>query len=213
MFKYTRAGINIIIDDIKKLAKIFKYGTLAFSALYYFVAILLKLGNLVVNIILAILFTAYTIFDFVTDKKENKKTRKIVSRSYSWISIALRTFTLVSTLYGMYLGTSSTTPISIILATLMIILWVLEVLFELIAQYVTDKATLIMTGFQKDTEFITKVGNFFKSSENKKELIKDDDENLIILEKQLKKQAEEKKRKEEEEKLKKEEEKNKNKAA
>ena len=65
MFKYTRAGINIIIDDIKKLAKIFKYGTLAFSALYYFVAILLKLGNLVVNIILAILFTAYTIFDFV----------------------------------------------------------------------------------------------------------------------------------------------------
>lgn len=212
MFKYTKAGINIIINDIKNLSKILKYVTLIGTAIYYLIAIILNIGYLAVNIILATLFTAYTIFDFLTDKKKNKKTRKIVGRSYTWISIGLRAFTLCATLYGMYLGTSNTSAISIILTTLIIILWVLEVLFEVIAQYITDKAKLIMTGFQKDTEFITKVKNFFKSGENKAELISDDDENIIILEKQLEKQEEEKIKQKEEEKKRKEEEK-KNKAA
>lgn len=212
MFKYTKAGINIIINDIKNLSKILKYVTLIGTAIYYLIAIILNIGYLAVNIILATLFTAYTIFDFLTDKNKNKKTRKIVGRSYTWISIGLRAFTLCATLYGMYLGTSNTSAISIILTTLIIILWVLEVLFEVIAQYITDKAKLIMTGFQKDTEFITKVKNFFKSGENKAELISDDDENIIILEKQLEKQEEEKIKQKEEEKKRKEEEK-KNKAA
>lgn len=188
MFKYTKAGLNIIIDDIKKLAKIFKYGSLIFSIIYYIVAICLKIGILVVNIIFLLLLISYTIFDLIIDKKkkENKLIIRKISRSYTTIKIILRGFTLLVTLYGMYLGTSNTSPISIILATLMIILWILEVLFEVIARYVTNKKDLIVTAFKKDIDPILKVTNIFKKGENKTERIKEDNELLIILENRIK---------------------------
>ena len=197
LFGHTINALNKTVDDFKKASLAFRIATLLISVGYFIYAIVTETGILWANSLSLAILVAYNVFELVADKLELAKTaKKAVKHAYKWLKIVIKSFTLVVMLYGIYVAAGSVNGIRIILATLMIILWVLEILFEIIAQYVTDKATLIMTGFQKDTEFITKVGNFFKSSDNKKELIKDDDENLIILEKQLKKQAEEKKRKE-----------------
>ena len=58
-----------ILNDFKKLCKIFKYGSLVFTAVYFIVALILQIGNVIANSILATLFVAYTIFDFVASKK------------------------------------------------------------------------------------------------------------------------------------------------
>jgi uncharacterized membrane protein len=69
-------------------------------------------------------------------------------------------------IYGIYNAATNVAAISTILATLMIILWVLQVFMELVIAIIEDKYDLILAGWKKDIEDImmpkTKVDNFFK---------------------------------------------------
>lgn len=166
MFKYTRTAIDIIISDIKKFSTIFNYGSLIFTSAYFIYALVTKTGNFIANIILASLFVGYTIFYFITKSMEMKTAKKIVKRSYKWIKIVIKTFTLGAMIYGIYITTTNVTPISIILATLMIILYVLQILLELACEIVEDKKDLLVEAVAKDMEIVTRpvsaVGNFVK---------------------------------------------------
>lgn len=191
MFKYTRTAIDIIITDIKKFATIFNYGSLIFTSAYFIYALVTKTGNFIANIILASLFVAYTIFSFITKYKKIKTAKKIVKRSYNWIKILIRTFTLGAMIYGIYTTTTNVTPISIILATLMIILYVLQILFEIAFEIIEDKKDLLVEAVAKDMEIVTKpvsaVGNFVKRMKGEEVVVeeKETSREIRILEKRM----------------------------
>ena len=134
MFKYTRESINLIIEDFKRYCKIFKCCSLIFTTLYFIYAIFSKMGIFVVNIILASMFLAYTVFEFVTKNTDWKSARKYTRRTYHWIKLSIKAFTLGSLLYSIYTATTHISAISTITATLMIIMWVLQLLLEKIGR-------------------------------------------------------------------------------
>lgn len=167
MFDYTRASIKITIQSLRKYARIFKYCSLVFTCAYFVYAIWSKTGIFYLNVALASLFLLYTIFDLITERMRSiKRARKIIKRSYGWVSLVLKLVSLGAMIYGIYNAATNVAAISTILATLMIILWVLQVFMELVIAIIEDKYDLILAGWKKDIEDImmpkTKVDNFFK---------------------------------------------------
>lgn len=172
MFKYTKAGIKLIVQQFKLFAKIFKFGFLLFTIAYYTYAILTcvgseqKLGNLYVNIALLSIAIIYGLLDLFVIGRLEKKSKKTVKRSFKWLKFVIRFIGLGFTIYALYSATSNINVISIILVTLSIILWVIQVLFEIIVEVLQAKAELLIAGWKKDIEDIkkpvTKVGNFFR---------------------------------------------------
>lgn len=166
MFKYTKASIELILEDIRKYGNIFRYGSLSFTSVYFIYALVAKTGNFYANLVLATLFFSYTVFDFLTRKRNVKKVKKVVQRSYSVVKFSIRAFTLGATIYGLYTASTNVNPISTVLTTLMIIMWVLQVLMELVGYVFEDKKDLLLAGINKDLENlrkpVTEVGNFFK---------------------------------------------------
>ena len=167
MFDYTRASIKITIQSLRKYARIFKYCSLVFTSAYFTYAIWSETGIFYINVALASLFFLYTIFDLITERMRRiKRARKIIKRSYGWISILLKLVSLGAMIYGIYNAATNVNAISTILATLMIILWVLQVFVEIVIAVIEDKYDLILAGWKKDIEDImmpkTKFDNFFK---------------------------------------------------
>lgn len=150
MFKYTRESINLLLEDIKKYMKIFKYGSLIFTTIYFIYALINQTGIFEVNIILASLFVIYSLFEIATHKVDIKITKKVVKRVYNWIKLALKAFTLGSMLYSIYISTTNVSAISTIIATLMIILWVLQFLLEIVVEVVENKVELILEAIGED---------------------------------------------------------------
>lgn len=166
MFRYTKAAIDIISDDIKRYCNLFKYGCMIFTLVYFTYVLLIRSGNFIVNSVLLGLYIIYMILDFATKKDNLKLVKKIIKKSYKSIRFISKTFSLSVMIYGIYVASSSVNGISIILATLMIIMWVLEVLLEIVMMIFEDKKDLLIEGFNKDIENlkkpVTTVNNFIK---------------------------------------------------
>ena len=153
MFDYTKAAAVLILEDFKRWSKIFKISFSAFTLLFFIYSFIRDIGNLYINIVLAALYLSYTLFEILTYKKAiKKKTKKIIARSYKWSKLLIKAFTLGSMLYGMYVAASSIDGISVILATLTIIIWVLQVLLEVIIMVVEPKVKLLTAGVLTDAK-------------------------------------------------------------
>lgn len=202
MFKYTKASLSIIVEDLKKFYRFFKYSSLAFTSIYFIYAIASGAGNLYANITLAVLFVAYTIFDLATQNKKMKKTRKAVKKSYKWAKLLVKTLTLASMIYGIYTATTNVTPMSIILATLMIILWVLQMLFAITVEVVESKVNLVLAGWRRDIEGIKRIGSIFKRDKDDEEAEIDDSAELAILQERVDHDKEDKKERKKNERIK-----------
>ncbi len=169
MFDYTKAAFKRIGYGVKLVINIIKIGSFALTMLYFGIMLALNLGHMWANIAMLVLTLFAFIFDLVTDKKkkETKEARKTVKRVVAWSKIAIKTVTLGITIYGIYIASSTASPISIILATLMIILWVLQVVFQVIFNVIEDEASVILEGVKEDFKPITtapkKIGEFVTS--------------------------------------------------
>ena len=165
MVDYSRAAIAIVLEDLKKWSRSFKIVFSIFTLLYLSYVILVEEGNLYVNIVLLGLYVIYTVFELLTFNKSMKKLKKIVVRSYKWSKLVVRGFTLCSMMYGIYVAATNVDAISIILATLTIILWVLEVLLEVLIFVIEPKVKLIIAGVLTDAKPIINTYNFFRKKD------------------------------------------------
>lgn len=193
MFKYTREAINKIIDDFKLLSKVFKYTSQTTTVAYLTYALIAKVGNFYANIILLSLFIGYTIFDFIVSDEGNKMIKKVVRRTVNWLKISIKAFTLLVLIYSIYAATTDATAFSIIMATLMIIVWVLQVLLELVITVFEDEKDLVLAGIKKDIDDIKRpvsdVGNFFRRVTGQEVNVYEEDEprEIKILKKRMEK--------------------------
>lgn len=154
MFKYTQEAVEILKEDFKRYSRVFKIGSLVFTSAYFLYALISQTGIFAVNIVLASLFVAYTIFELIINATGHKTTKMVVKRTYKWLTLGIRAFTLGSMLYGIYTATTNVSAMSTIIATLMIILWVFQILLEIVVEIVESKIDLFDKAIRQDVEDI-----------------------------------------------------------
>ena len=119
--------------------------------------------------------------------------KKRVKKTYKWLKLVIKAFTLSSMLYGIYVASNKIDGITIILATLMIITWVLQLLFEIVIQIFEDKKDLLVAGWNKDIDNlkkpVTAVNNFIKRVKGQEivEIDNIDNKEIKILERKINK--------------------------
>ena len=150
MFKYTRAAIVSVIHEFKIWSMIFTWGLFAVTVGYNIFAIVMDIGYLWANITSLCIITLSTIFDLVTKSKDIKTVKRVVKRLVSWLKIVLKGAVLGLTIYGLYVASTEVNPLSIILTTLMIILWILTVLIEIITSVVVSKKAMFEQAWKED---------------------------------------------------------------
>ena len=150
MFKYTRAAFTLITKELKLFSQIFKVSLIIFSAFYYSYAIIFNVGNIIINTLLLALTISYSIFEFCTKNIEDKDFKKISKKIYSFSKLFLRAVSLGGTIYGLYSSSITTSPITTVVLTLMIILWILQILLELVTCIMEKYLDFVITGIKQD---------------------------------------------------------------
>lgn len=194
MFRYTKAALSIILNELKKWAKILDIIFSAIMLVYFAYICIMSVGIVYINIALLVAYAVYTIFRFSTAKKEDKK---LAAKIYKLFTLSMRGITLASTLYAIYVAGGDANGIAIIMAVLTLLLWVMETLVRLITSIVESKKDLVVSAFYMDIEPIIKAHNFFSLDvDDKKISIREEHKEPLIQEAQRMKEAEKERKKE-----------------
>ncbi|MBQ9715237.1 MAG: hypothetical protein IJV77_02365 [Clostridia bacterium] len=98
--------------------------------------------------------------------KQIKQRRKSFKKLFRRVNLLTKAVTLCLILYGVYTMTTHFTPISIISITIVIIVWLLQVIIEVAAFYVEKRFALIMEALKADRDNfvqpVVTVGNVIK---------------------------------------------------
>ena len=153
MIKYTKAAIDIMIRDIKILSNILKYLTLTLSLAYYIYALITQIGNSVVNIVLISLIGCFLIFELITIKIDiNKITKRVIRRIYRWSKLIIKASVLAATLYSLYLTSITTNGLTIVLSTLTLIFFVIQLIVELLRFLFERYKDLLLDAVKQDID-------------------------------------------------------------
>lgn len=191
MLDYTKTAIRQTVDDFKKIDFIRNIATQAIYIVYLIYAICVQTGVLIANIILLTLACAYFVFFlYMKTRGVKKQLKRMVRDIYKWCRRLIKLFTLGVMIYGLSLTASHFTPLSLVLAALMIVGWVLQLVFEVVFKFFLGRAQFILEGMEADYEKLTKpvktVGNFFKKLTGKEvEEEKAPSKNRLLLDKKI----------------------------
>lgn len=162
MFIYTRAATLKIYDDLKKFIFGFSVSTQGLYIIFLVYALAIRLGRLYVNIALLTVSLGYLVFMIINQVKENQMPKDAVNtvgRIYRILRICIKAFTLGLSLYSIHIATTHVTVISVTLAAMSIIAWLLSVMFELFRIVYERYYELIESAIAKDIYPFKKVIN------------------------------------------------------
>ncbi len=197
MFDYTKAALDKTIKDFKKIIFITALCTQIFSIIYLAYTLISKTGIFWINLILLILSVGSFVFFLYKLKKEEQKPSDVtIKRVFSFSKLTVKLFNLGIVIYGFYTAAATVSPITIIVTVLMIICWILQILFEVVAIVVGHLKQFFTEAFQADVATITKpireTGNFFKRLFGKEVEETAPTKTQALLEKRIAEQKEEK---------------------
>lgn len=198
MLDYTKAALKQIVEDFKKVDLVRNVLTQILYLVYLMYAIFAKSGIFAVNLTLFVISVAYFAFFLYMTGQENanKKVTKLAATLFKRCKQVIKLFTLGVMLYGVWIAAENVTPLSMILSSLMIVGWVLQILFEIIIKFFAKRANLIIEGLEADYEGMTKparsVGNFFKKMTGKEVEEKEITKARMILDEKVNAAREEK---------------------
>lgn len=159
MFDYTTAAGRLIIKDFKKISQVIRVVYLVFTLGYFVYVLIAQTGNFWANLAFSILFLGYMVLDLISFKIKVNLAKKIVQKIYKYGRLTMSAITLGGNLYAMYLATSDTSSITIIISTLLIILWVLQVLLEVVIMVLEPRIKCLYAGVLKDISPVVNVLN------------------------------------------------------
>ena len=165
MLDYTRGVFAKTLDDLKRLAFLFSLSLQIFQIGYLIYALCVGTGILAANIILLVLSTGYCGFIFYMRRYAvAKDTAKILKNIYAWSKRLIKLFTLGVSVYGLlvtaYEPVNVKSLISIVFLLFMVITWILDVLFSLLAYVFEKRKELFFDAIKMDMEPILKAKNF-----------------------------------------------------
>lgn len=198
MLEYTKAAIKQTVDDFKKVDYVRNVVTQVLYIAYLIYALIAGNGYLWANIPLLLLSVAYFAFFLVaTHKRMEKKLKATVKTVFTRCKQVIKFFTLGLMVYGIWLTAENVTPLGLILSSLMIVGWVLQILFEIILKFFSARVNLIIEGLEADYETMTKparnVGNFFKKMTGQEIEVKEPSKARLLLDKKVVEAREEQK--------------------
>ena len=152
MLKYTKAAIDKIKEDLKVGVALFEIITLILMLTYLILALSFSFGNLIINIILLVVVSIYFLFYLANLKFRFKWFNSIFKKYYRIIRLIILASSLTITLYELYVTTNEVNPVTIILVTLLIIFWLLQVVIEIIYRLVVNEIDLLLQAIAQDKE-------------------------------------------------------------
>ena len=167
MFIYTRAAINKTIAELKAFTRGFSILLQMFYIAYLVYAVATPSGNTAIDSILLALSVFYFIF-YITTLKDGTKTtvniKHVMRRSYKYLTLGLRAFTLGVAIYSIYIG-ATTSVISLILSIIMIITFLIQLLIEVLVYYIEVKKELFSVAVDADIERLNPFSSFSKGKD------------------------------------------------
>ena len=161
MFDNTRYAFDKLKKDLRIISWIFTYGLNVVLIAYYIFALVADKGNLIANIILLCVTVLSIVLSIIYNKiKLTRRTKQGIKKGKRFakiVSLLTKAYILVCTLYAMYVATSDVNPIEIILATILILLWIISVFAEMASLFVEIEKNRILDGLKKDFEPVLKV--------------------------------------------------------
>ena len=149
----TKTALQLIVEDFKRYILILKWIFLGFSFATIIYSIVVGIGNLVINCCLLGVLLIYALLDSIFKLKQKPDPSRKLRVIYAWTRIALNAAALISSLYAIYSATSSEVrPISIVLATLSLIMFILKVLTEIVMEIFQSKWTLLKNAMIMDAK-------------------------------------------------------------
>ena len=149
----TKTALQLIVEDFKRYILILKWIFLGFSFATIIYSIVVGIGNLIINCILLGVLLIYAVLDSIFKWKQKPDPSRKLRVIYAWTRIALNAAALVSSLYAIYSATASEVrPISIVLATLSLIMFILKVLTEIVMEIFQSKWALLKNAMIMDAK-------------------------------------------------------------
>lgn len=153
MLTHTKAALQKIVGDFIKIGQAFEIIVFILSAGYFSFALGVGIGYVWANALALAIVVAINVLRLVVRYTiNNKRIKKISARVYRYGRIFVQTLSLAIMLYGIYTAAVSVNGISIILATLMTILWILQVLIEIVSVVLENKLEYFMAELHKDVD-------------------------------------------------------------
>lgn len=185
MLTYTKAALQKIKNDLKLGIVIFEIVTMILIISYLIFALSAQVGNLITNIILLTVVSIYFILFLLNLKFKFKIFRSVIKKYYTWIRLTILATSLGITIYELYVTTSEVNPITIILVTLLLIFWILQVVVEIIYRIFLNEVDLLVQAIAQDKESaLAPVKKIFKGEEEAKTKSK----KILRLEKKIEKE-------------------------
>lgn len=155
MFDYTKAVLDIILNDVRRARYVLSVGVNATYILHLAFSLIIGSGLRVVNAILLTVSVAYFVFFLIYEKK--KKELNTAKRIYKGIKICITALPLALTVYSACLATTSESYFSLLIAVLMTVGWMLGVLMELLTYYIAVRKNQLIEALAADAEPIKRV--------------------------------------------------------
>ena len=189
MFDYSRAIFDKTKKDLDIALTIYRFGIqiLYISYLIYLLFTPNKIWYL--HLALLAISTAFFVFDIVTTKAikaikaekvsrfakrakserlaRAKKRRSDIKKIKFYTSHFIKIFVLASAFYPIIVAPTTVHPLSIMCTTVMVLLWILQIIFEILKLVLEGRGELFMEALHADVEFITKPVGFVKDTFNK----------------------------------------------
>ena len=158
---YTVSAVEVIIKDLKRVCFCFALLMQILYISYLTYALIKGSGILLANAILAalsLIYLAFYIISSLSKKDEVKFAYRQSIRNFRWFKLLMKAFTLGIALYGIYatVNESEITPLSVILTSLMVVAWTIQVIIEAVLFFVIKEKDLFITAIQADIDSITK---------------------------------------------------------
>ena len=149
----TKTALQLIVEDFKRYILILKWVFLGFSVSTIIYSLVVGIGNMIINFILLGVLAVYALLDTIFRLKRKPNPTRKLRVIYAWTRIALNAAALVSSLYAIYSATANEVkPISIVLATLSMIMFILKVLTEICLEIFQSKWTLLKNAMIMDAK-------------------------------------------------------------
>ena len=179
MLDYTRAIFTKTKKDFDFTVTLFQFVTQIVYILYLVFCVFSKNNSIwYLHLTLLLISAAFLVFDAITfngikiaqneqiptsQKKEKSKRIKSIKKRRSnvrkvkfYVSHFLRTLVLLSAFYPIIVSPYSVHPLSIMCTTLMVTLWLAQILLEIVRVVFEKRLDLIIEALKADIEFVTK---------------------------------------------------------
>lgn len=174
MLDYTRVAFRKILDDFNALVFYLGILTQCLAIAYLVYAIIVGAGVLAANIVLLAVSVAYLTFFIVLSKKEEKKQLKARGkRIFKITKYAVRVYTLGVLAYNFYASSTRLTLLSLVFAAIPFLTFALQIILDLMIEYVKRRSELVTTAVQADVQDVVRpfnaVKNFFSREKEPEE--------------------------------------------